>query len=530
MSRPRTLVILLFLASALVYLPSLWNGFAYDDVVIIKGDKRVTEFQVDGILTKPYWTTPGFALYRPLVTLTYATDWQLANGAPWWFHAVNILWHLLATLAVFLLLRAWFSAQWSALGALVFGLHPVHVEAVANVVGRAELMAGAFALFACASWAHERPRNRWLRFALVALLFALALVCKESSVVMPGLLVLIDAARGHWRSLRELPRYVVRKSPELIAFAALIAGSFLLRAKFAGGLTPTQLDPIVEVIKAPEQRIMTALQVWPTMAWLFVMPWRLLADYGPRIFMPAEGLPAESVLGFALVLACVMGGTVALARGRGLLGLALWWVPISFLPVANFLVPIGVLLAERTLYMPSFVVALAATAAAQHFGSNPLYKRRVAMIVVAVALLYSVRTVLRIPDWDSTDSIMMAQLRDRPDSFRAHWHKARMERRDGRPQSSLIHYAQAVELWPYRERLVLEASAYAAQNSQPQMAYRLSKHAAQQWPKSYQVQRLLAANSMDVGDTVTARVAVAKALKMAPKDKLMQQINAVVNR
>ena len=147
-----------------------------------------------------------------------------------------------------------------------------------------------------------------------------------------------------------------------------------------------------------------------------------------------------------------------------------------------------------------------------------------------IALLFAARSIVRTPDWDSTDSIMMAQLRDRSDSFRAHWHKARMERRDGKPQSAVTHYAHAVELWPYRERLVLEAAGYAAAQQQTRMAYRLSVHAAQQWPKSYQVQRLLAANALDVGDTITARQAVARALKMAPRDSLLIKISAAVNR
>lgn len=524
----RRFALLVGLLTALVQLPSLANGFAYDDVVIIRGDLRVTEFQLDSILRKPYWTTPGFALYRPLVTLSFAADWQVANGAAWWFHLVNVLWNVAATLAVFLLLLRWFQPRWSALAALVFGLHPVHVEAVANLVGRAELMAATFMLFACAAWAHDWPRRRTARFLLVALLFALALVSKESAVVLPGLLVLIDAANGKWR-LHELPRYLARAWPELGAFAALIAGSFLLRLEFAGGLTPTQFDPIIEVITATDQRIITALQVWPTIAYLFVMPWRLLADYGPRIFMPAEGLPVQAIFGLVIVLGLVAGGIIALKRGRGLLALALLWLPIAFLPVANFFVPIGVLLAERTLYTPSVVVALAVAASAQALVRAGQSARTVSGACLLVCALFALRTIVRIPDWDSTDSIMMAQLRDRPDSFRAVWHKARMERREGRPQSALTYYAQAVELWPYRERLVLEAAGFAGSQHQSMMAYRLAKHGVARWPKSFQMNRLLAANAMDVGDTALARQATARALRMAPRDSMLIKLSAALD-
>ena len=523
---PRLLALAVALVALLVYLPALANGFAYDDVVIITGDPRVKEFQLQNILLKPYWSSPGFALYRPLVTMSFAADWALSSGSPAWFHAVNVLWHALASVAVFLLLLAWFRPAWSALGALLFAVHPVHVEAVANVVGRAEVMAGALVLSVCALWAHGWPRSRVARFALAALLFLLALLCKESAAVLPGFLVLIDASR--WRSLRELPAYLRQRWPELSGFALLLTGSLILRARFAGGLVPTELDPIMEVVTAPDQRILTALQVWPEIIRLFVFPWTLLADYGPHILLPANGLQANSVLGLVIVVASVAGGLAALNRGRGLLGLALLWVPLAFLPVANLIMPIGVILAERTLYVPSLVCALGLSGAAFTLARRRQWRGRIAVGCALLLLAFSVRTVLRIPDWDSTDAILMAQLRDRPDSFRAHWHAARMQRRLQAVRPALQHYARAVELWPYRERLVVEAAAYAGTQAQTGMALRLARHGAGRWPRNAELQRLLASNALDLGDTATARSAMVRGLQLAPGDQLLRRMAAAL--
>jgi predicted Zn-dependent protease len=197
--------------------------------------------------------------------------------------------------------------------------------------------------------------------------------------------------------------------------------------------------------------------------------------------------------------------------------------------VANLIVPIGIMLAERTLYLPSIALGFAIAALAARV--QPLEPRVRQLWLaggVAVLVLLAVRTNLRIPDWDSTDKILLAQMRDRSDSFRAHWHVARIERRDKRVPRALEHYARAVELWPYRQRLIVEAAGYASAESQPRLAYRLASFGAQRWPNNAQLQRLLAANALDLGDTVTARRAMIEGLKLTPNDDLLKRMAATL--
>jgi predicted Zn-dependent protease len=155
-------------------------------------------------------------------------------------------------------------------------------------------------------------------------------------------------------------------------------------------------------------------------------------------------------------------------------------------------------------------------------------RRTLLALSVAVLALFALRTNLRIPDWDSTDKILLAQMRDRPDSFRAHWHAARVERRVNRVQAAFTHYTQAVQLWPYRERLILEAAAYGASQGQLQMAFRLTSFGAQRWPRNLNLQRLLATNALDLGDTVTARRAMLAGLKLAPNDDLLRKMSVAL--
>lgn len=517
-----------------VYLSALRNGFAYDDVVVVAGDIRVTEFRLWELLTGPYWAAPGMGLYRPLVTLSFAVDWALSDGSTTWFHAMNGLWHAAATVALYSLLLAWFGVFAAAAGALVFAVHPVHVEAVANIVGRAELMAALFVLLACVLWAHERPRSSGLRVLMVCVSFALAMLCKESAAVLPGLLVLIDATRHRWNNLGELPAYLRRNWRLYGSLTVVLIGVLGLRIAVTGVLSPSQVDPILEIMGSPAERIRTSMQVWPHYLRLLLFPRTLLADYGPRVLMPLDSGSPLILYGVLVLGTLLIGGLLLLNRRRPLAALMAWWLPLTVLPVANLLVPIGILLAERTLYLPSAAVSLLIAMLVSSTRGIPTPWRRPAALSMAGVLLLAVvlgtvRTRARIPDWRTTDTILMAQLRDRPDSFRGHWHAARIERRRNNVSKSLDHYGYALYLWPYREQLLVDAAAFASAHGRTGQALQWATFGAQRLPESTRLHKLVAANALDAGDTATASAAVRNALRIAPDDSLAQRLKAAID-
>ncbi|HEX6066425.1 MAG TPA: hypothetical protein VFZ04_19465, partial [Longimicrobiales bacterium] len=228
----------------LTYVIALRNGFAFDDVVLIPNDARVINGQLGQLVGTSYWKDAALALYRPLTSLSFGLDWGMSRGSPAWFHFTNIVWHMGASTLVFVLLRRYFTVTAALLGGMLFAVHPVHVEAVANIVGRAELMAACFVLTACTLW--PRIQLRAARASIVAVLYFLALCAKEGAVVLPGLLVLVDFAEGEW-SLRSVGSYLRRRAPELIALAATLGVYLLIRTSVLEGLAPTKVDPSLEV-------------------------------------------------------------------------------------------------------------------------------------------------------------------------------------------------------------------------------------------------------------------------------------------
>src|SRR5712691_13086346 len=183
-SRDRRLYLAVAVCALVPYVPALWNGFAMDDLYIIAWNPLVHSLQgAWRAFGAPYWPPDlGGQMYRPLPLATFAVDWTIAHGHPAWFHAMNLLWHAGVAVLVAALTRRW--ADWTAALAagLVFAVHPVHVEAVANVVGLGELMAAAGVCLAVYA-ALVRQDVLLSGAALV-----LGLLSKENAVVAPALI------------------------------------------------------------------------------------------------------------------------------------------------------------------------------------------------------------------------------------------------------------------------------------------------------------------------------------------------------
>src|SRR6266566_6401944 len=165
-----------------VHTGALWNLFALDDHYIILLNPIVRSGAAAHAFIAPYWPPDlGGKLYRPLTIASYAID-RLVDGSLW-FHLVNLLWHAAVSVAVAAITRRLAGAPAALIAGVLFAVHPVHVEAVANIVGRAELMAAAFALLAV--YAALVPGSvAWCAVAL-----ALGILSKENAAVAPALIV-----------------------------------------------------------------------------------------------------------------------------------------------------------------------------------------------------------------------------------------------------------------------------------------------------------------------------------------------------
>lgn len=459
---PRVIAVMIAAGLAiLVYANALANGFAYDDVPVIVDNPAVSGgIHPLRIVFTPYW--PGadgrtLGLYRPLTILLFAVQWALGAGNALVFHGVSLLLHGAATALVFLLVSRFVDQRYALAGALLFAVHPVHVEAVANVVGQAELLSACL-LLAGACIHASRPmvgevpaRHR----RLIALLFAAGLLAKESAIAFPALLVVLDLAQGRVQR----PGYI-RSVARLAILLAAVTGVYLaLRSVVLGALTG-DVTFTMRFLEDPRARLMTALTVWPHYARLLFAPLHLSAMYDPDFLVPVGTLTPRVLAG-----ATILGITAVLAvtpRWWPAAGLGASWFLVAILLVSNLVVPVGTLLAERTLYLPSvalaFWIGFGAQALARHRSVSRWVRRATAAALGVVLCAFALRTVLRTPVWKDSATVIETSFHQHPEDFRAQWFHAERVAEAGDSTGSLVFWRQAFDIYPDHPRFL---TAYA---------------------------------------------------------------------
>jgi len=437
------------------YAGSLRHDFTYDDVHIIKESELLHSLgNWRAILRATWWDD---AMYRPFTALTFAVDWAVSGGTPRWFHVVNILLHAGVTALVFLLVRSLLPLFPAVAAAALFAVHPVHVEAVANVVGRAEVLATFFALSAVLLYRADgdlaargdRTWRRWLASVGTLAALWLALASKESAFAAPGLLLLADWVDARRAGMRW--EAAVRRHWVLCAASVALTGEWLwiwlsTVGAIGGGAGEA---PGLEGAGLGTRIVVIAPVVLQYLRLLF-FPARLSADYSPDFLPVAEHLNLAGVLGLALVGAAVAAGWAARARAWPVT-LALAWIGGTVLVVSNLLVPTEVLLAERTLYLPSVGAVVLVG-----YGLGVLAARRVVVAAALGGLLVALgvwRTTTRVPVWRDDSTLLHQLVRDAPGSFRADWVLGGLYFIGGDSASGEALYRRALRTYPFHAQL-----------------------------------------------------------------------------
>ena len=423
---------------ALVYVPVLSAGFVVDDVFLAKAEREpgvrnpmVAELRPLGeYFTSHYWrgTLVGDPLYRPLPILSYAlvgtTLGRVIGEAPAQ-HLVNVVLHVAATALAFALLRRLRVSPLAAgVGAAVFGLHALRHEAVAMVVGRAELL--AFACGAAAVLAFVRMRDAQSAGARVgagvtsgtALLAAF--LAKESALAFVALVPLFEIAR---RLVVAAP--IVRELPRLVATtAAVVAPTVVvwwwLRASMLEGLPDTGTiawlsNPLAHEAAGPRFRTATVVLAWSLLRTL--IPFQLVHDHGPLTFAIQSSPFGVGYLASGTVLLVLLIGGLWSARRHPLLLLA----ATSFLGFAfvtsNLPFAIGTVYGERLSYTPALGLTFAVAWLVQRV--EPTRRRRIVLVAVAAWCLWSVvQVVPRHADYRDEPTLVAVDAQRNPASLR----------------------------------------------------------------------------------------------------------------
>lgn len=446
---PRWAVGLCVFVAVLVCLPVLRGGFVIDDSYLVVDNPGIRDLgNIPGFFARPWGGGAGgaghadvnAAYFRPLTSSLYALEFALFGLRPWAWHLVSLLLHATATgLCAALALRILGCAAAASVAGLVFAVHPVHSEAIAAVCYQTTLLAGLLAMAALCALGRAVDREktgRWLAWATLAA--AAAGLAKEEAVVVP----LLAAA---WVVLAPTRRRILFWGVGSMGLAALAVMAVRSVVVTRSGVTyfGTASGSVVAL---------TMMRVVALYAELLVVPLRLCPFYDWFIIPPSASLSAETGLGLLLAGAWGLGVWLAARRApAGAIGLA--WVALGLLPVMH-LVPILNVAAERFLYLPSVGFALALGAL---FAWAVRRQRRVALgVALGLVLLFSLRTVMRWPDWRDDRALNEATATAFPETPTPLVNLANLARAAGDRASALRYLDEAQRRapgWPIPARI-----------------------------------------------------------------------------
>lgn len=380
--RTAAVLLLIAAATALAYAPSFSVPFQFDDYARIIDNVPLQEGRYRVALA---WLGSS----RLLPSLTLIANYLAGGDQVGGYHAVNFALHLLASLAVFALVRLACRAprlQGSAaarhplaaagLAALIMACHPLQTQAVTYIIQRAAVMAALAYVAAVACYLRARlaqggalPGRPPLWFGLALALGAAALLSKENAASLPFAVLLTELVVVGGRPSRRALAVGAAACAALILLAlawkvatwqpllpgaadsgwfAYVAGAVL--AQGAGAATPT-----------PLAYLLTQWTVIPRYFALLILPWGQSVDHDVAI---AAGATPAALLGLTLLLALLAAG-VGLARRAPLAGYGLLWIFVA-LSVESSVLPIADAMMEHRLYlaMPGFGMLVAAPFAA----------------------------------------------------------------------------------------------------------------------------------------------------------------------
>ena len=440
--------LVVFLVTCAVFAPSLGGELVYDDLFVVAANPLLGTFELRALLTEPHFAfldaedAARIGYWRPLSSLVLSAVVALAGRDPVGLHALSVLLHAGVAVALLSLFRLLGLRPLPAtLGALLFAVHPVHVESVAWISALNDPLFGLLSVLAITSFVRwRRAGSAGVPWAS-ATWFALGLLAKELAVVVLPLLWISDLARGERRTGQ------VRTWTPFVAVFLLyaLARGLVFEDPFGGfGRTTTELEV------GGGRAVLLAVELFGGALELLLWPVRLTLFHAVR---PQPDL-AEPRFWIRLVLAALWGASVVLAarrRRREQLAVLLL-LPATLLPVLVRLRALGAFpLAERFLYLTALAPALGLALLCERERARRLLPLAASLVIA----LWTTRTVLRIDDWRDEPTLFASALEAEPLSPYVAWGAGRARLDRFRATSSVDDLVAAGRAFERAEELVL---------------------------------------------------------------------------
>ncbi|XP_060516972.1 protein O-mannosyl-transferase TMTC4 [Cylas formicarius] len=459
------------------YCNTLWGTFVFDDSeAIIKNKDVKPDSPIAQIFENDFWGTnislnSSHKSYRPLTVLSYRLNviYSMNKLDAFQFHATNvILYGILCLLTIpifelFIKKKKYESSMddVALTASVLFTVHPIHTEAVAGLVGRADILSSILFLVILLCYQSLIKKSFLLWFCFVFTLTTCAVLCKETAITVLGACLIYDVykskkRRKSWYKSLCAPMLVCRVI--CLFIIGLIIMYYRLKIMMFEGPTFSKTDNPAAFADEFYVRILTYNYIYSLNALLLLWPQWLCFDWSMGCVPLIYDISDYRVIQVLLFWGGCASIFIVLIRKSLLFELidirivVLSLVILPLIPASNILFHVGFVIAERTLLLPStgfcFLIALGFKKLKTRYSCEKLF-------VVAYILLcftFAIRTIQRNSEWLSEDRLFKSALAVCPNNAKVHYNMAKVAADAGRRIDALQGYRKAIELYPDYEQ------------------------------------------------------------------------------
>ena len=534
--------LLISLLLALLVLVTFWP---------VQGDKFINLDDNLYVFDNPYvkqgltpesiaWAFTTFygGFYIPITWCSFMLDHQMYWLNPAGYHLTNLLFHLLNAILLFLALQKMTGSLWkSAFVAALFAVHPLHVESVAWVTERKDVLSTLFWMLALVSYVHYTRYPRIKNYLLTLLVFLLGLLSKPMVVTLPFVLLLLDywplqrfqnagyparkddpsgpPGHGAFSKKRGL-RLVMEKVPFLILSAMSGAATILARLS-DGGLVSSENIPF-------PTRIANALVSYVAYLGKMVLPTKLAIVY------PHQGMPSLlEALGAVALLVCLSAFAVKKARQAPFVLTGWLWYLGTLVPVIGIIHVGNQVRADRFTYIPLIGLFLIIAWGVPEILKKWHYKKIALALASGVVIIFlAIGTRAQVKYWKDTITLFEHALDVTRDNAVVHFNLGATLFDQGRIKEAIAHYKEVVRIHPRNANVHYNLGLAYAELGEFQSAVAHYEEALRIDPDYHLAHNNLGIVLDRMGRFEKARVHYLKAIEMDPNSE-KAHINLGVN-
>jgi len=426
--------------TVLCYLPVFNAGFTnWDDDYFVTQNPLIQSFTFQNI--KAWFTKPFMGLYQPLIHFSLALDYSIDGFNPLVFHSTNLLLHFINAVLVFFFVKKLFENNFVAIVSMIlFAVHPIHVESVAWVTERKDLLYSLFYLLALILYVKYTSDRKTVKYLFVLIAFVFALFSKAMAVTLPFVLLLIDFYKGRNTIaksviLEKLPFFIIALFFGLLAIYWHEKSGSL--SNFTGyGIT----ERVLLVFKA-----------------LFFYISKIFIPTGLATFHPLpekfNGLIWFEIVFLMLIL---IGFSAWVFINRNKFKILFFGYFFFILTIFLFLIPPGVpvIASERYAYIPSFGILLLMA-----FGVNYLvkrfssYKNVILLLFSGYVIAISIGTYFQSNTWQNSVRLWNRVMEVHGEFYFPLQQRGIAHRVDNNYEAALLDFDKAIKLKPDHYRI-----------------------------------------------------------------------------